>query len=433
MGCIRNSILVMALFLVTSPAPAQVVNPLPDAASCYAGTVGTDHTMFIRGQSNITDCDVFGGGPQCLARREFAGDGPNGRPVSLLSTLIMRPWVNGAGDTVAFTEFGFNICLMASASEDTEGCLGRDFFGVDPHTVSISPIGTQLAATIINTGVVPNVPQNDVFVLNSSTLLVEEPYAVQTLDAGGAALQAEAVDFRVDNKYLIVEAFNTILGWGIYAVSRTTGATHTLIAPVSGVQVRNPSLAQTSDDHLVFDAQNLTTPFTNTVYAANTRTGALVAVATTSILSYPSYTGDDTAVVFTDVDGTVPSLASLDRQAVHFDRMTPIGPRTRWLTDGGAASIYRRGTWNGTLKLASECGATCGDANANTTLEEADASVLANYLIDPVANPLSAQGLTLCDVTGVGGNCDLADWVVLKRGLSMPPLLPGLAQICSGV
>ena len=59
--------------------------------------------MFLKAKASQADCDTFGGGSPCLARREFAGDGPNGRPVSLLAAIVQRPSVTGAGDFVAFS------------------------------------------------------------------------------------------------------------------------------------------------------------------------------------------------------------------------------------------------------------------------------------------------------------------------------------------
>lgn len=123
------------------------VTPLPGPASCYPGTAGTDHVIFLKAKSSQGDCDLTGGGSPCLARRQFASDGPNGRPISLGAAIVERPSVTGAGDFVAFAEFGFNACLMATASEDSEGCVGRDLIGIDPYTITISPAGTALALT----------------------------------------------------------------------------------------------------------------------------------------------------------------------------------------------------------------------------------------------------------------------------------------------
>lgn len=371
-----------------------VVTPLPGPASCYNGTQGADHVMFLRGKASQTDCDVIGGGSPCLARREFAGDGPNGRPVSLLAAIVQRPSVTGVGDFVAFAEFGFNVCFMATASEDTEACLNRDLLGLDPHSMSFAPAGTAIAITQLDDFTFQ--PVNLVYVADPNTLVFLDPvHQVVAPGVGGNGLQVETVDFTVDGDFLIVDAFNTVTGlWGIYAIDRTTGATLTVVAPVVGLQIRNPALAQTSDDHMVFDAQDPVT-FANTVYAANLRTGALGVVATTAVQGFPSYTGDDGAVVFNESDPAVVSLVSLDIQPVGPDRMTPVGARTRWLTDGGVPAVYRRGAWDGTLLDPSVC-APVVDTDSDGVADDMD-----NCQLAANGNQQDTNG------DGIGNICDL--------------------------
>ena len=349
----------IAATVVAAPIDDVSVTPLPGPASCYAGTAGMDNVIFLKAKTSQADCDVVGGGSPCLARREFAGDGLNGRPVSLLAAIVQRPSVVGAGDFVAFTEFGFNICLMATDSEDTEGCVGRDLLGSDPHSISINPAGTELAVTRLDGSSFQ--PTNEIFILNPNTFGLITSYTVTTPEAGGNALRLETVDFAVDGDYLIADALNPVSGLsGIYAVSRSTGLTTTLVAPVPGLTIRNPALAQTSDDHMVFDAQDSTT-LANVVFAANLLTGELKQVASTSIQGYPSYTGDDSGVVFNELDMSVASLSSLDIQPVASDRLTKVGARTRYLADGGVPEVYRRGTWSGTPLDPALCAAVADD------------------------------------------------------------------------
>ncbi len=383
----------IAEFATAATLDDVVVTPLPGPASCYNGTAGTDHVVFLRAKISQADCDVIGGGSPCLNRREFPGDGPNGRPVSLLAAVLQRPSVTGAGDFVGFTEFGFNICLMATASEDTEGCFGRDFLGVDPHSISIHPAGTALGLTQLDAFSFQ--PTRFIYVVNPNTFALLEPiYQVSTAGPGGLQLQIETVDFTVDGEYLIIDAYNPVTGlWGIYAVNRSTAVTTELVAPVAGLHIRNPALAQTSDDHMVFDALDISTGV-NTVFAANLLTGDLVQVASTSLLSYPGYTGDDSAVVLTVSDPAVTSLASLDIQPMAADRITPTGVRTRWLTDGGISEVYRRGAWSGALLNPADCVATV-DTDEDGVSDDADnCTLIAN------ASQLDTNG------DGYGNACD---------------------------
>lgn len=332
------------------------VTPLPGPASCFAGTAGQDATMFLREDQQRIDCDAFGGRTPCLARREFAADGANGKVVSLEAAIVLRPSVTADGQSVYFSEWGFNGCGMRTDSERNEGCFGRDAIGIDVHAVATTPAGDLVAFTILD----PDnsfQPSNEISVRNASTLAVVEQYVVQVPGPGGLALQLESMDFTANGNYIVLDAFNpTTQLWGIYAVDRRSGQTRTVVAPVQGLRIRNPALAQTSDDFIVFDAHNTQTS-ANAVLAANLLTGSLSQVASTAILSYPGYNGNDSSIVFTDSDPATESRASMFVQAINSDRRTPRGDvaRAQWLTDGGVGVIYRRGVFDSTPIAPAQC------------------------------------------------------------------------------
>jgi hypothetical protein len=168
------------------------------------------------------------------------------------------------------------------------------------------------------------------------------------------------------------------------------------------------------------------------VFAANLLTGELVQVASTTGLGYPSYTGDDAAVVFTDADAGTESQVSLDTQPLALDRLTPSGARTRWLTDGGVGVIYRRGSFDGALQNPGDCALACGDVNVSGVLDEGDVTVFRSFLADPTGSPLSPEAAGRCNVIGAPGPCTVLDVVVMRRALATPPLSPGIAPVCTG-
>jgi hypothetical protein len=459
-------LLPLALFFTIPTLAASVddvaVTPLPGPASCYAGTAGVDNVMFWRANPFL-DCQAFSGpASPCLTRREAAlGDPPTGKPVSLLAGPYQRPSLTGAGDVVIFTEYGFNICLMNSASEDTEGCYGRDFLDADPHTGAWHPDGVVVALTRLN----PDTsfePTNDIFILNPATFVLQEVYEV--ID-GPFEIRIDTVDFTVDNEYLIIDAQNAGNGlWGIYAIPRDIPGHGSvpvtpipLVAPVAGLIIRNPQLAQTSDDHMVFDVYDLATG-TNHVLAANLLTGDVQTVVsfTSNFTSYPSYTGDDSAIIFSAPDGnTTLTTFSLNRQALAADRMTPVGASSLWLADGYAPAVYRRGAWNGTLLPPAVC-APVQDADgdgvaddqdncsavANADQNDADADNFGNLCDADFNNDCIVNAVDLgflksvffsnnaeADLNG-DGLVNAVDLGIFKSRFFIPPGPSGLADIC---
>jgi hypothetical protein len=66
----------------------------------------------------------------------------------------------------------------------------------------------------------------------------------------------------------------------------------------------------------------------------------------------PGYTGDDSAVLFSQPDPTTLIGYSLVRQPVAADRLTPTGTASVLLRDALAGVVYRRGTWRGPAATA---------------------------------------------------------------------------------
>src|SRR5690606_24278042 len=79
--------------------------------------------------------------------------------------------------------------------------------------------------------------------------------------------------------------------------------------------------------------------------------GALQQVAQTTTWSIPGYTGDDQGVVYSELDGTVPTGASLYRTPVAADRITPSGGAEPWLQDADFSAMYRRGSFSGPVSV----------------------------------------------------------------------------------
>jgi hypothetical protein len=168
---------------------------------------------------------------------------------------------------------------------------------------------------------------------------------------------------------------------------------------------------------MVFDAQDMNR-ITNVVFAANLLTGELSRVATTSIQGYPSYTGDDGAVVFNELDTSVVSSSSLDIQPLAADRLEPVGARTRWLNDGRVPEVYRRGAWDGTLLDPSACGGE-PDGDGDGVPDSAD-NCSADFNPDQRDTNGDKFG-NICDPDFNGNDVvDPADFSLLKSRFGQP-------------
>jgi len=75
----------------------------------------------------------------------------------------------------------------------------------------------------------------------------------------------------------------------------------------------------------------------------------------------------------------------------------------------------------------------CGDVDVDGGVDAADLATFRAFLADPAGHPLGAAGTSRCNVLQAGQPCSLRDSVVLARALAAPPLVPGIAPVCSAV
>jgi len=233
-------------------------------------------------------------------------------------------------------------------------------------SVAISPDGNRFSFVLLDP--VTGDPGNEIYVFDErkappndlSIFSIEAP----AIDAATIAsiLFADQMDFSADGRLIVFDALTQVdfLGsgsgaaaarvWAIYALDLSSGTIFTVVPPERGIDVGYPSLAQTSDIHIVFDAVDDVTG-NGAVLAGNLDTGALAKIAdlagTPALPAFgiPSYTGSDDAVIFSYADDTGPSGVSLAAQGVAADRITLSGAQTKWLDDAGFGVIYRRGVF----------------------------------------------------------------------------------------
>jgi hypothetical protein len=274
-------------------------SPTPDPAPVPM-VAGDDSTLF-----------VFYDNGWLLGRREAAqGDGAGG--VYMLNgkrVAFERVAVNGIGTVAAFVTSDHDFCVVRT-DLTFANCLGLpNTF----HSVALSP-SARLAALVLldSTGY----PQNQIVLFDLST----GSYEALTLKAagndtnGGVAIDyADVITFDFYEKRLFYDAVSfTRAGhgselalWSIHALEFATGSTLSVLPPASGANVANPALGHVRNHLLAFDVWDHVSG-NSTIYILNLATNKMKRVAETGGgFGFPSFVGDDSAIVFSRYDPSV--------------------------------------------------------------------------------------------------------------------------------
>jgi hypothetical protein len=165
---------------------------------------------------------------------------------------------------------------------------------------------------------------------------------------------AGSMSFSPDGKLLVFAALTKFNGpdgtsfnrGSIYTLDLLTLEIRPLIPPIPDLYMGNPSFSRTSSRFVVFDAMFQTDSH---VYVADLETGSVGQVATAvGRVGRPSFTGDDTAILYADTDSSVSSGVSVFRQPLSTDKLASSGSRARWVSNSPVAITYRRGTYTAT-------------------------------------------------------------------------------------
>ena len=311
--------------------------PTPDPPA-IPSVRGPDSTLFVYR-------DEFGNFR--LGRREDAlGDPAHGTQLATAIVAAARPSVSRNGEFAVFVNAQNDICFIGTDGSG-EDCLGLDFVA----SVAMSPDTRFFGFVLLDTQ--GNHPDNRITVVDVETRQ-DRTFTLKTPTYDGPAtdtiLRADAMDFTSDGQWVIYDALNAISfadgsqlrQWSLYALHLATGTNLPLIRPIPGLNIAYPALSQTSDNFLAFDVFDEALN-QSTVYTANLNTGELATISTVAgSFGVPGYTGDDTAIVFTQRDPSVPLGFSLFRQPLATDHITPQGPASMWLRNANFGVIYRR-------------------------------------------------------------------------------------------
>ncbi|MEX2205694.1 MAG: FG-GAP-like repeat-containing protein [Myxococcota bacterium] len=124
-----------------------------------------------------------------------------------------------------------------------------------------------------------------------------------------------------------------------------------------------------------------------------------------------------------DVYGTDPTLADSDGDtALDGSDNCPITANPTQSDVGGLSGEPADG-------IGDAC--QCGDVDDDGIVGPADVEAYRDSLADPDGLPLTPAGVAKCSVIESAAPCEILDVTVIQRALELPPLLPGVAQVCS--
>jgi hypothetical protein len=447
-------------------AQAQAVAAAFDSVEIFDGAPTPPPPDFSPVPAADSTIYVSYSGSFFLDRREtLLGDPPGGSPLSAFDVDRVRPSVSGDGAEAWFVDSDQAICVIDTNPTAPEACAARGSPPTIPPAtaVAVSPQGNYLAVVFDAT------PQNAITVTYrdplegwTRTYLLEAP----AVDGQPIAnlLYPDAMDFTADERFLVFDALNelqlagqgTVLLWSIYALDLADGTLRDLVPPLAGFDFAYPSLGQTNDHVITFDAVDQVTGV-STLFTGNLTTGELFPIA---VLpggpGVPGYTGDDSALVYSRVTG---GTVDLMRQTLQADHVQPTAdPPALWLAGGDFGVVYRRGPYagppndrdlDGVPDLVDNCPTTpntdrrdrggvgpgsppdnigdacqCGDANRTGFVTPEDSDDVRRFLL---GTPPAGFALQYCSTIGAF-ECDLRDVAVLLRALAGRS--PGIAPVC---
>lgn len=217
-----------------------------------------------------------------------------------------KPTATEEGDYILFVDHNHNLRIIGSNGEgetalSTSGTI---------WSIAISPNGEKLAYTSIYV-------DTTIFVVDftDTTGASDKSWKINRIAGleGSTAwmLYADALDWKTDNEYILFDAVtmkvinlqDTTYYWSIYSIRASDGGTWQIFPSQSDeVSVGNPVYASNRDYLIAFDFVNAYGDCY--VLGANLETGELGTITYNySSLGFPSYSNDDSKVMYQYFDG----------------------------------------------------------------------------------------------------------------------------------
>ncbi|GEM_PF-1029935 len=325
--------------------------PVTSTPSPIPTVQGADSTLFLRFEP------LFG--VVYLVRRETARNDPSSG--TLLNTVDFltprRVSVSGDGSFAVFVTANNDLGFV---NTDGSSAVLLNQPGL-VYSVAMALDGKHFAfVTLDATGQ----PTNKITFMDLATQTAQTVtlYAPGTEGAKLDIIKyADVMSFLPDGQTLVYDAYSETKtkdgaifgGWTMYTLNRSTQTIGMLIDLNEGLDFGNPSLGHARNYLVTYEIIDKQTG-RSSLFAGNLQTGATSRIGTmdaNDALGAPGYTGDDSAIVYAQVDNTTATGYSLVRQALAADGITPAGNPTLWAGDAAYGVVYRRGTYVSTNAL----------------------------------------------------------------------------------
>ena len=286
-----------------------------------------------------------------LARHETAqGDAANGTWLSTWSVNFERPSVSAGGQLAAYIAFDNDLCIIGTDGTD-EFCLNLPGLF---KSAALSSAADKVALVLRD---VNGQPYNEIGIINLANKDMQTIRLTGTATDGGTAAidYADSLAFSFDGDMLFYDAAaqvpdgtgKTSEVWSLFLVNLRTGVTGNPFPPIPGFHLGNPSVSHKYPNLLAFDGYDVEAQ-QGYVFVYDLFSGQVSEVGKTgNALGFPSFTGDDAAIVYAAYDATATrTYSSLMKQALGGnDFMTPQGSPSKFAPDANMGVMYRRGAF----------------------------------------------------------------------------------------
>jgi Zn-dependent metalloprotease len=285
-----------------------------------------------------------------LARREGALLDNIGQSYTKLFDSVGRskPFVSGDGSIFVFVTSENNIAATTTSNPVQD--LSFMDFGGSVKSVAFTPDISVLALALKDT---------------NQLILKEKLGATQikkiySPGSEGVLVDnikyADVISCSPDGRYLVYDALtqekmgdsSVINRWSIYLMEIATGQIWHLINSGDDYDVGNPSFGHTSNNFITYERINWKTGVSK-VMVYDQFSNRHSEVATLNGLGFPEFSGDDSALVFSDTDSTAKITGrSLFKVGLDKKRQPVAGTRSLAIQEASMAVVYRRGAYRTT-------------------------------------------------------------------------------------